>query len=82
MKTTFIVISERLLRAVNKVATATKQTRPELFRNALGHWLASVRRREHARADREAYLRQPVTADEFAGLINAQAFTDDPEFDH
>jgi metal-responsive CopG/Arc/MetJ family transcriptional regulator len=79
VKTISITIDERLLRAIDKAAAASRRTRSDLFRTALQHWLASLRRRELVEADREGYLKQPVSPDEFDGIIAAQAFTDDTD---
>ncbi len=76
MKTISITIDERMLRAVDKTAAAAKRTRSDLCRMALADWLAGARRRELARADREAYARHPVTRDEFGDVLAVQVLDD------
>ena len=73
MKTVSITIDERLLNAVDRAAKSSKRTRSDLCRLALRNWLASARRSELARADREGYERLPVQPDEFDALIAAQS---------
>lgn len=77
MKTISITIDEPLLRAVDRAAKAGKQTRSDVCRLALRAWLDRVRHARRVSEEHAAYEAHPVEADEFEGLITAQAFEDD-----
>ncbi len=79
MKTISITIDEPLLRAVDRVAKAGKQTRSDVCRLALRAWLERVRHARRVSEEQAAYQAHPVAPDEFEGLIAAQAFADDKE---
>ena len=79
MKTISVTLDEDLLRRVDREVRSSKQTRSELFRVVLRQWLASRRRRRLAEDDRAGYEKHPVGADEFAGLIAAQALENEGE---
>ena len=73
MKTISITIEESLLQRLDLAAKAARRTRSDLFRVALTEWLAAARRRQLAAEDRAGYVAQPVSPNEFDGLIAAQA---------
>lgn len=77
MKTISITIDDALLRAVDRAAKSRKRTRSEVCRLALRAWLERARHAQLVREEHEAYRTHPVEADEFDGLIAAQAFEDD-----
>ncbi len=77
VKTISITIDEALLRAVDRAAKSRKRTRSDVCRLALKAWLASARHAQRVSEEHEAYRTRPVEADEFEGLIAAQAFEDD-----
>ena len=74
MRTISITIDEPLLEAPgSRGEGASSRTRSELFRLALQEWLDGQRRRQLVARDRAGYEAHPVRADEFEGLIAAQA---------
>ena len=75
MNTISITIDEGLLKRIDRAAKTAHRTRSETFRIALEEWLATRKRRQLAAEERAAYAAHPVTADEFEGLIAAQALT-------
>jgi metal-responsive CopG/Arc/MetJ family transcriptional regulator len=77
MKTISITLDEDLLQGVDRAARAAKTTRSQLFRLALGEWLATRRRRKLAAEDRAGYEKRPVGDDEFSGLIARQPLDDE-----
>jgi len=77
VKTISITIDEVLLRAVDRAAKSGKRTRSDVCRLALRAWLARARHAQRVSEEHEAYRAHPVEADEFEGLVAAQAFEDD-----
>jgi metal-responsive CopG/Arc/MetJ family transcriptional regulator len=67
MPSILIQLDEPLLRSLNKVAPAAKRQRAEFIRQAVRD---AVRKREYE-AIREAYLRQPDSADDADDWSNA-----------
>jgi metal-responsive CopG/Arc/MetJ family transcriptional regulator len=67
MPSILIQLDEPLLRSLNKVAPAAKRQRAEFIRQALRD---AVRKREYE-AIREAYLRQPDSAEDADDWSNA-----------
>ncbi len=67
MPSILIQLDEPLLRSLNKVAPAAKQQRAEFIRQAVK---GAIRKREY-QAIREAYLRQPDSADCADDWVNA-----------
>jgi metal-responsive CopG/Arc/MetJ family transcriptional regulator len=63
-----IQVDEPLLRALNKVAPAAKRQRAEFIRQAVRE---AIRRREYEQI-REAYQRQPDSADDADDWSNAE----------
>jgi len=66
-----------LLRAVDRAAKSRKRTRSDVCRLALRAWLARAHHAQRVSEEHEAYRTHPVEADEFEGLIAAQALEDD-----
>ena len=62
-----------MLGFLDQAARTARKTRSELFRLALQEWLDGQRRRQLVAEDRAGYETHPVHADEFEGLIAAQA---------
>ena len=77
VKTISITIDEALLAAVDRAAKSGKRTRSDVCRLALRAWLARARHARRVSEEHEAYRTHPVEADEFRGLIAAQAFEED-----
>jgi metal-responsive CopG/Arc/MetJ family transcriptional regulator len=69
-KTTAVRIDDQLLRAIDR--TRPRRGRSEVVREALQMWVARRDLAEKVRRDREGYLRQPVTPDEFGPVLRAQ----------
>jgi len=67
MPSILIQLDESLLRSLNKIAPATKRQRAEFIRQAVRE---AIRKREYE-AIREAYLRQPDSADDADDWSNA-----------
>jgi len=67
MPSILIQLDEPLLRSLNKVAPAAKRQRAEFIRQAVKD---AIRKREHE-AIREAYLRQPDSAEDADDWSNA-----------
>jgi metal-responsive CopG/Arc/MetJ family transcriptional regulator len=61
-------LDESLLKSLNKVAPVAKRQRAEFIRQAVKE---AIRKREYA-AIREAYLRQPDSADDADDWSNAE----------
>lgn len=70
MPSILIQLDEALLQSLNKVAPAAKRQRAEFIRQAVRD---AVRAREYA-AMREAYLRQPDSAEVADDWANAEAW--------
>jgi metal-responsive CopG/Arc/MetJ family transcriptional regulator len=68
MSSILIRIDEPLLRSLNKVAPAAKRQRAEFIRQAVR---GAIRKREY-QAIREAYFRQPDSADDADDWSNAE----------
>jgi metal-responsive CopG/Arc/MetJ family transcriptional regulator len=72
-----MTMDEALLEEIDRVRRRTGQTRSEFIRDGLRQWLGARRRHQRELADRNAYSRQPVTADEFGAVLAAQPFDDE-----
>jgi metal-responsive CopG/Arc/MetJ family transcriptional regulator len=68
MPSILIQLDEPLLRALNKVAPAAKRKRAEFIRNAVRE---AIRRHEYEQI-RQAYLRQPDSAQDAGDWSNAE----------
>ena len=74
MKSVRIVIDSALLRAADKAAGRTKQSRSELVRDALREHLRRIEIRAKEEREGEAYRKQPQTADEMNAWEGAAAW--------
>jgi metal-responsive CopG/Arc/MetJ family transcriptional regulator len=68
MPSILIELDEALLQSLNKIAPAAKRQRAEFIRQAVRE---AIRKREYD-AIREAYLRQPDSADDADDWSNAE----------
>ena len=69
-----IRIDEALLRAVDVAGKGDNRRRSDIVREALELWLKRRTLAEKIRCHRQGYERHPVAADEFAPVLEAQAW--------
>ncbi len=66
METIQVVLDEKLLHATDEAARRAKRNRSALIRDALREYLRKLAIRSKEESEREAYLRQPQTAEELS----------------
>jgi metal-responsive CopG/Arc/MetJ family transcriptional regulator len=77
MKAVQFTIEEELLRAIDRDPEAKRIGRSAFLRQAAREYLARRQNASIAAAYRRGYGENPVTADEFGPLIEAQAWPDE-----